>query len=109
MVDYDQGGHPQRTARVDLGPSVGWAECPYRSLLQILMAGTYRIDAAINLVTVDTQRRWSFLFCLARRCRWLARWLSQGRGSVQQFRLLMLGDLPGRSLSRSNPSQALKA
>src|SRR6516225_8909517 len=33
MVDYDQGGHPQRTARVDLGASVGWAECPYRSLL----------------------------------------------------------------------------
>jgi len=54
MVDYDQGGHPQRTSRVDLGASVGWAECPYRSLLSIGMAGTYRVDAAINLVTVDT-------------------------------------------------------
>jgi hypothetical protein len=54
MPDYDQGGHPLRISRVDLGPSVGWAETPYRSLLSIVMAGTYHIDAAINLVTVDT-------------------------------------------------------
>src|SRR6516225_6512471 len=54
MPDLDQGGHPRRTSRTDLGPSVGWAETPYRSLLQIGMAGIYSIDPSINLVTVAT-------------------------------------------------------
>jgi hypothetical protein len=54
MPDLDQGGHPRRTSRTDLGPSVGWAETPYRSLMSIGMAGTYFIDPSINLVTVAT-------------------------------------------------------
>jgi hypothetical protein len=52
--DFDQSGTARRTSRVDLGPSVGWAEVPYRSLLQIGMAGTYHVDPSINLVTVAT-------------------------------------------------------
>ena len=54
MPDLDQGGHPRRTSRTDLGPSVGWAETPYRSLMSIGMGGTYQIDPSINLVTVAT-------------------------------------------------------
>jgi hypothetical protein len=50
--DFDQSGMARRTFRTDLGPSVGWAEVPYRSLLQITMPGTFRIDSSINLVTV---------------------------------------------------------
>ena len=54
MPDLDQGGHPRRTSRTDLGPSVGWAETPYRSLMSIGMGGTYTVDPSINLVVVAT-------------------------------------------------------
>src|SRR3974390_390797 len=53
MIDFDQSGTQREWRRVYLGPSVGWLDAPYQTLLPVTVAGTYNLDPSTNLVEVN--------------------------------------------------------
>lgn len=52
-IDLDQGGLVQEWDRVWMGPSVGWVYRPARNVLPIIAPGTYTVDLAISLITIN--------------------------------------------------------
>jgi hypothetical protein len=55
MVDLDQssGAITRQWERVYMGPSIGWLDIPGQNVQPIVAAGTYNIDASINLIEVS--------------------------------------------------------
>jgi hypothetical protein len=55
MVDLDQssGAITRQWERVYMGPSIGWLDIPGQNVQPITAAGSYAIDASINLIEVN--------------------------------------------------------
>lgn len=53
QLDLDQGGTNRQLHRVWLGPSIGWIETPYTSLLSVTTTGTTALLRSTTLVLVN--------------------------------------------------------
>lgn len=52
QLDLDQGGTFRQWQKVWMGPSVGWLNMPFQSILTISAAGTYNLLRWTNLIKI---------------------------------------------------------
>lgn len=53
QLDLDQGGTFRQYTKVWMGPSVGWVNYPFQSVLSVTAAGTYGVLLGTNLIKLN--------------------------------------------------------